>query len=123
MLGASNVLRRLRDRVLLELHAAGSASFYELGPSVRSAPAGGEADGLGPLDRGELDANRGRSARIGGASARIGGGSARIGAGLMIDRIDKNGAIVGKFLDDDAFKAVVTEHIARKIYEGIKKTA
>jgi type I restriction enzyme R subunit len=43
--------------------------------------------------------------------------------GLMIDRMDKNGAIVGKFLDDDEFKRLVTEHIARKIYEGLKKAS
>ncbi len=42
--------------------------------------------------------------------------------GLMIDRMDKNDAIVGKFLDDEAFKTLVTEHIAKKIYEGLKKT-
>ncbi|WP_437737296.1 ATP-binding protein [Sorangium sp. So ce1335] len=35
-LGASQLLRRLRDRELLTLHPAGSASFYELGPTVRS---------------------------------------------------------------------------------------
>ncbi|XXT25542.1 ATP-binding protein [Sorangium sp. So ce429] len=34
-LGASQLLRRLRDRELLTLHPAGSASFYELGPTVR----------------------------------------------------------------------------------------
>ncbi|HEX7480140.1 MAG TPA: hypothetical protein VF331_20240, partial [Polyangiales bacterium] len=41
--------------------------------------------------------------------------------GLMIDRMDKNEAIVSKFLDEDEFKALVTEHIARRIYEGLKK--
>ncbi|WP_437947530.1 ATP-binding protein [Sorangium sp. So ce296] len=34
-LGASQLLRRLRDRELLTLHPAGSASFYELAPTVR----------------------------------------------------------------------------------------
>lgn len=33
-LGASQVLRRLRDRELLELHPAGSQSFYTLGPGL-----------------------------------------------------------------------------------------
>jgi ATP-dependent DNA helicase RecG len=36
-LGASQILRRLRDRGLLELHPAGSQSFYTLAPRLRSA--------------------------------------------------------------------------------------
>ena len=41
--------------------------------------------------------------------------------GLMIDRMDKNEKIVSKFLDEDEFKDLVTQHIARKIYEGLMK--
>ncbi|MFO0760171.1 MAG: ATP-binding protein [Byssovorax sp.] len=37
-LGASALLRKLRDRGLLQLHAAGAASFYELGPQARQTP-------------------------------------------------------------------------------------
>jgi hypothetical protein len=40
--------------------------------------------------------------------------------GLMIDRMDKNEQIVSKFLDEEEFKELVTQHIARKIYEGLK---
>jgi ATP-dependent DNA helicase RecG len=61
-LGASTLLRRLRDRGLLELHAAGAASFYDLGPSVggeASAPDRSHADPQGPADRGELGTDRG----------------------------------------------------------------
>jgi len=53
-LGASALLRRLRDQGLLELHAAGASSFYTLGRSLL-APDRGELD----TDRGELDADRG----------------------------------------------------------------
>ena len=48
-LGASAVLRKLRDRHLLDLHAAGGASYYTL-PDDRA-----ELDS----DRGELEADRG----------------------------------------------------------------
>ncbi|MGK4005376.1 ATP-binding protein [Sorangium sp. So ce1036] len=71
-LGASQLLRRLRDRELLTLHAAGAASFYELGPIVRGrspgtarVPAGQVAEVQGELsqepaaDRGELAPDRG----------------------------------------------------------------
>ena len=50
-LGASQILRRLRDRGLLELHPAVSQSFYTLAPKLRL---GGVADrGEQALDRGE----------------------------------------------------------------------
>lgn len=45
-LSASAVLRRLRDRDLLVLHAAGAASYYTLSPAI-------------DVDRGGLDADRG----------------------------------------------------------------
>ncbi|MFZ9751969.1 MAG: hypothetical protein ACO3B3_00220 [Cyanobium sp.] len=49
-LGASQVLRRLRDRGLLNLHPAGSQSYYTLEPRLQVADA---------ADRGELHADRG----------------------------------------------------------------
>lgn len=56
-LGASQVLRRLRDRSMLELHRAGSPSCYTLGPALQ---AGDRPDqGKLALDRGELAADRG----------------------------------------------------------------
>ncbi|MEB3317915.1 MAG: ATP-binding protein, partial [Cyanobacteriota bacterium] len=56
-LGASQVLRRLRDRTMLELHRAGSQSYYTLGPALL---AGDRPDqGKLALDRGELAADRG----------------------------------------------------------------
>lgn len=69
-LGASALLRRLRDQGLLTLHAAGAASFYELGPAAQG-PAdarGSEGDtqgsdldarGLGPDTRGLEEDARG----------------------------------------------------------------
>lgn len=67
-LGASALLRRLRDRELLALHAAGPNSYYELGPKAQ-LPVGGqglEADRPEPTsdrpgsepDRPELTADR-----------------------------------------------------------------
>jgi ATP-dependent DNA helicase RecG len=54
------MLRRLRDRGLLELHAAGSASHYTLPPSLASVRGERDADrGELDVDRGELDADRG----------------------------------------------------------------
>jgi ATP-dependent DNA helicase RecG len=54
---ASQILRRLRDRGLLELHPAGSQSYYTLTPKLRL---GGVADrGEQALDRGELRSDRG----------------------------------------------------------------
>jgi type I restriction enzyme, R subunit len=41
--------------------------------------------------------------------------------GLMIDRMDKNEEVVSKFLNEEEFKALVTEHIARMIYKGLRK--
>jgi ATP-dependent DNA helicase RecG len=56
-LGASQILRRLRDRGLLDLHPAGSQSFYTLAPRLRSADAADRGE-HGP-DRGEQQADRG----------------------------------------------------------------
>jgi ATP-dependent DNA helicase RecG len=56
-LGASQILRRLRDRGLLELHPAGSQSFYTLAPRLRSAESADRGEQV--LDRGELGADRG----------------------------------------------------------------
>jgi ATP-dependent DNA helicase RecG len=56
-LAASQILRRLRDRELLDLHPAGSQSYYTLGPGLL---AGDRPDqGKPVLDRGELAADRG----------------------------------------------------------------
>jgi ATP-dependent DNA helicase RecG len=59
-LGASQVLRRLRDRRLLELHRAGSQSYYTLEPRLRVADAADR--GERHADRGELGADRGELA-------------------------------------------------------------
>jgi len=56
-LGASQILRRLRDRGLLELHPAGSQSFYTLAPRLR--PADGADRVEQAVDRGELGPDRG----------------------------------------------------------------
>ena len=56
-LGASQILRRLRDRGLLELHPAGSQSFYTLAPRLRSAESADRGEQV--LDRGELQSDRG----------------------------------------------------------------
>jgi ATP-dependent DNA helicase RecG len=47
-LGASQILRRLRDRGLLELHPAGSQSFYTLAPRLRSAESADRGEQLSP---------------------------------------------------------------------------
>lgn len=60
-LGASQLLRRLRDRGYLVLHSAGSASFYTLAESDgRQLTLNGEATDRGEpdMDRGELDADK-----------------------------------------------------------------
>jgi ATP-dependent DNA helicase RecG len=56
-LGASQILRRLRDRGLLELHPAGSQSFYTLAPRLRSAESADRGEQV--PDRGELQSDRG----------------------------------------------------------------
>ena len=56
-LRASQILRRLRDRKLLELHPAGSQSFYTLAPGL--APDDRDERGRVCVDRGELDPDRG----------------------------------------------------------------
>jgi ATP-dependent DNA helicase RecG len=43
-LGASALLRKLRDRDLLSLHPAGSASYYELGPRAQLPADGGGSE-------------------------------------------------------------------------------
>jgi ATP-dependent DNA helicase RecG len=47
-LGASQILRRLRDRGLLELHPAGSQSFYTLAPRLRSAESADRGEQVAP---------------------------------------------------------------------------
>ena len=56
-LGANQILRRLRDRGLLELHPAGSHSYYTLTPRLRSAESADRREQV--LDRGELGPDRG----------------------------------------------------------------
>ena len=53
-LGASQLLRGLRDRELLTLHSHGAASYYTLSPTLREHI--GESSGA---DRGEFGADRG----------------------------------------------------------------
>ena len=64
-LNASLLLRRLRDRSLLELHPHGANSYYTLPPPLSEATDRGERDAdRGDLaqDRGERDADRGELA-------------------------------------------------------------
>ena len=56
-LGASQILRRLRDRGLLELHPAGSQSYYTLALRLRLRDAADRGEQV--LDRGELQSDRG----------------------------------------------------------------
>ncbi|MCB9833048.1 MAG: type I restriction endonuclease subunit R [Planctomycetes bacterium] len=42
---------------------------------------------------------------------------------LMIDRLDRNQGIVSKFLDEEDFKRVVSEHVARRIFEDVQEQA
>jgi ATP-dependent DNA helicase RecG len=56
-LAASQILRRLRDRSMLELHRAGAQSYYTLGPGLLAGDRPGQGN-LG-LDRGGLAADRG----------------------------------------------------------------
>jgi ATP-dependent DNA helicase RecG len=71
-LGASGLLRRLRDRELLTLHAAGPASYYELGPAVRIPARDGLGSGPGDTaDRGGLES--GEAADRGGFGPDRGG--------------------------------------------------
>ncbi len=56
-LAASQVLRRLRDRSMLELHRAGAQSFYTLAPGLLADDRPGQGNLV--LDRGELAADRG----------------------------------------------------------------
>jgi len=74
-LGASALLRKLRDRGLLDLHPAGSASYYELGPGVEpSSVAEGAAELRETSDRdpksGELVSETGELASKTGGSPR-----------------------------------------------------
>ena len=56
-LGASQILRRLRDRGLLELHARGSQSYYTLALRLRLRDAADRGEQV--PDRGELGPDRG----------------------------------------------------------------
>ena len=56
-LGASQILRRLRDRGLLELHPAGSQSYYTLALRLRLRDAADRGEQM--PDRGELGLDRG----------------------------------------------------------------
>ncbi|MFM8275705.1 MAG: ATP-binding protein [Cyanobium sp.] len=56
-LAASQVLRRLRDRTMLELHRAGAQSFYTLAPGLLDGDRPGQGNLV--LDRGRLGADRG----------------------------------------------------------------
>lgn len=40
--------------------------------------------------------------------------------GLMIDRMDRNTAFVTKFLNEDEIRKLLSDHIARRIYEELK---
>jgi type I restriction enzyme R subunit len=42
--------------------------------------------------------------------------------GLMIDRMDRNTGIVTKFLNEQDFREAVSNLLARRMYEEIKKT-
>lgn len=55
-LAASQILRRLRDRSMLELHRAGAQSYYTLGPVLLAGDRPGQGNLV--LDRGELAADR-----------------------------------------------------------------
>jgi ATP-dependent DNA helicase RecG len=68
-LRASALLRRLRNRGLIDLHAAGAASYYTLPDPLRVGTGGTALD----PDRGGFEGDRGGSKRIGGGSKRIGG--------------------------------------------------
>jgi ATP-dependent DNA helicase RecG len=61
-LAASQVLRRLRDRSMLELHRAGAQSFYTLAPGLLAGDRPGQGNLV--LDRGRLGADRGESGPI-----------------------------------------------------------
>jgi hypothetical protein len=39
----------------------------------------------------------------------------------MIDRMDRNQSLVTKFLNEDELRRLLTEHIAKRIYEDLKK--
>jgi ATP-dependent DNA helicase RecG len=89
-LAASALLRRLRDRDLLTLHAAGPASFYELGPAVEGRPTSGRAGD--DLDRGGLETELG--ADRGGFGADRGGfGADRGGFGADQGNVDDNAEV------------------------------
>ena len=80
-LAASQVLRRLRDRSMLELHRAGSQSYYTLGPALL---AGDRSDqGKLALDRGELAADRGGFPADRGGFSPDRGGLEQVRGGLL----------------------------------------
>lgn len=89
-LSASQVLRSLRDRRLLERMGAGSASYYEFGPAIPIDPRSTDRD------RGELASDRGESASDRGELAADRGESPVAPSGV-----------------DDAIRRIVTELGAR----------
>ncbi len=102
-LGASQLLRGLRDRDLLTLHSHGSASYYTLSPALReqigekSPPAD---RGEFSADRGEFDADRGElSDPIDTSSAPIDTSSGPIDTSS--DAIDTSSARIGGSSDAD----------------------
>lgn len=62
-LGASMVLRRLRDRGLLDLHAAGAASFYTLPDALQAGSGGDRRRSTGPGSTGPLPRSTGAPRR------------------------------------------------------------
>ncbi len=86
-LGASKMLRRLCDRLLLQPHRAGSATFYTLGPAVRVRPRVGMGSewGLDLKDTGNLPGSqrkdfRAESSELGAESSELGAESSELGA-------------------------------------------
>ena len=81
-LGASQLLRGLRDRELLTLHSHGAASYYTLSPALCE-----QIGRRSAADRGELGSDRGEFAeRIDDTSARIEGSSGSDRGDLGSDR-------------------------------------
>jgi ATP-dependent DNA helicase RecG len=83
-LAASQILRRLRDRELLELHPAGSQSFYTLGPGLLADDRPDQ--GKLVLDRGELLADRWELEPDRGGVPTDRGGLSPDRGGLVLDR-------------------------------------
>jgi len=43
--------------------------------------------------------------------------------GLFIDRMDQNEDITAKFMNEDAFKELVTLHLLKEVYDHIRQAA